>query len=314
MFGYVSRKFLELILTLLFVSVVIFLLLRVIPGDPAQLVLGLNASPESLAELRSELGLTKPLSTQYFSWLKSIFTGRLGKSIFYDKSVGSLILSRLQVTLPLTFLATILSVAIAVPMGLFAAINHKRTADFGVIIFSQLGLSVPAFWLGILALLLFSVKLNFLPAGGFTEWGADPLAAIKSLVLPVLTLTVIQSAALTRMTRSSALDVMGEDYVSTARGKGLSEGKVIYKHVLANGFISILTLIGLQAGQLLAGAVIVESVFHLPGLGQLLILAVEQRDLQLVQSLVTFLVGAIILLNFLVDMTYGILDPRIRLK
>ncbi|MCF7875433.1 ABC transporter permease [Candidatus Bipolaricaulota bacterium] len=314
MFGYISRKFLELILTLLLVSLIIFLLLRVIPGDPAQLILGVNASPESLAELRGELGLTEPLTVQYLSWLKSIFSGSLGDSIFYEKSVQSLILSRLQVTLPLTFLATLLSVTIAVPLGLLAATNHKKATDFGVIAFSQLGLSVPAFWLGILGLLLFSLKLNLLPAGGFTEWGTSPVAGLKSLVLPVLTLTVIQSAALTRMTRSSALDVMREDYVSTARGKGLPEVKVIYKHVLTNGFISILTLIGLQVGQLLAGAVIVETVFHLPGLGRLLILAVEQRDLQLVQSLVTFLVGAIISINFLVDMTYGILDPRIRLR
>ncbi|MBS3735935.1 MAG: ABC transporter permease [Candidatus Bipolaricaulota bacterium] len=313
MFGYLTRKFTALVLTLILVSLAIFLVLRFLPGDPAQLVLGINASPESLAQLRSELGLNEPLHVQYLNWMKGLLTGNLGDSIFYEKSVGSLIASRLAVTLPLTFLATLLSIIIALPLGILAAINHRQPGDFGIIVFSQLGISVPAFWLGILGLLLFSVKLNLLPSGGFIEWGANPLGAIRSLTLPVVTLAIIQSAALTRMTRSSALDVLSQDYVTAARGRGLPEVRVLSKHVLSNSLISIITLIGLQVGQLLAGAVIVESVFHLPGLGRLLILAVEQRDLQLVQGIVTILVGAIITINYLVDLTYGILDPRIRL-
>ncbi|MFW6005963.1 MAG: ABC transporter permease [Candidatus Bipolaricaulota bacterium] len=313
MFGYLTRKFTGLVLTLILVSLAIFLVLRLLPGDPAQLVLGINASPESLAKLRAELNLNKPLQVQYINWIKGLLTGNLGDSIFYEKSVGSLITSRLAVTLPLTFLATLLSIIIALPLGIFAAINHRQLGDFGIIALSQLGISVPAFWLGILALLLFSVKLNLLPSGGFIEWGANPLGAIRSLTLPVVTLAVIQSAALTRMTRSSALEVLSQDYVTAARGRGLPEVRVLSKHVLSNSLISIITLIGLQVGQLLAGAVIVESVFHLPGLGRLLVLAVEQRDLQLVQGIVTILVGAIITINYLVDLAYGILDPRIRL-
>ena len=313
MLGYVTRKLLELALTLLLVSLAVFLVLRLLPGDPAQLVLGVNASPESLARLRSEMGLNKPVHLQYLSWLKGLFTGDMGDSIFYDKGVGSLILSRLGVTVPLTLLATLFSIAIALPLGIFAATRHRELGDFGVVALSQLGISVPAFWLGILGLLLFSVKLNLLPSGGFVEWGVDPVGAIRSLVLPVFTLAVIQSAALTRMTRSSALEVLSQGYVTAARGRGLPEIRVLSKHVLSNSLISIITLIGLQVGQLLAGTVIVETVFHLPGLGRLLILAVEQRDLQLVQGIVTVLVGAIITINYLVDLAYGILDPRIRL-
>ncbi len=310
---YVSRKILELVLTLILVSLAIFLVLRLLPGDPAQLVLGMNASPESLARLRAELGLDQPLHFQYLTWLKGLLTGNLGESIFYEKSVRALISSRLAVTLPLTLLATFVSVVIALPLGMLAAIHHREPADFGIIALSQLGISVPAFWLGILGLLLFSVKLSLLPSGGFTEWGTNPIEAMRSLTLPVITLAIIQSAALTRMTRSSALDVLSQDYIIAARGRGMPEFRVLYKHVLSNSLVSIITLVGLQMGQLLAGAVIVESVFHLPGLGRLLILAVEQRDLLLVQGIVTILVGAIITINYLVDLAYGILDPRIRL-
>ena len=313
MLGYVTRKLIELGVTLLIVSLAVFFVLRVLPGDPAQLVLGINASPESLANLRKELGLNKPVANQYFDWLRGLLTGSLGDSIFYEKSVGSLIASRLEVTIPLTLLATMLSITLSLPLGIYAATHHRKIGDFGVIAFSQLGLSVPAFWLGILGLLLFSVRLNMLPAGGFVEWGTNPIGALRSLALPVVTLAIIQSAALTRMTRSATLEVLSEDYVAAARGRGVTEFRILYKHVLSNSLISIITLIGLQVGQLLAGAVIVETVFNLPGLGRLLILAVEQRDLQLVQGIVTLLVGAIITINYIVDLAYGILDPRIRL-
>jgi peptide/nickel transport system permease protein len=314
MLGYLTRRFLGLLLTLLVVSFVIFLVLKVLPGDPAQVVLGLNAKPAELQNLREELGLNKPLYQQYGNWLTGFFTGDMGRSFFYKKGVGELIRGRLAVTLPLTFLATLLSIGIALPLGTFAATQKGKPGDFGVIALSQIGISVPAFWLGMLGLLFFSVQLNLLPSGGFPGWGTNPLGSIRSLILPAATLAVIQSAALTRLTRSSTLDVLSQDYVSTARGKGLREFRIIYKHVLGNSMISVLTLVGLQVGQLLAGAVVIEMVFHLPGLGRLLILAVQQRDLQLVQGIVTVLVGAIIVINFLVDLTYSWLDPRIRLS
>lgn len=314
MLGYLARRVLEFVVTLLIVSFVVFFVLKVLPGDPAQIILGVNARPAELAEVREKLGLNRPLHRQYGSWLAGLFTGNLGRSVFYEKSIGDLIWSRLGVTIPLTFLATLLSVILAIPLGTYAATHHRGSGDFGVIAFSQIGISIPAFWLGMLGLLLFSVRLNILPSGGFPGWGSDPFGSIRSLVLPVLTLALIQSAALTRMTRSSTLDVLSSDFVSAARGKGLRESKVLYKHVLGNSIISVLTLIGLQFGQLLAGAVVIETVFHLPGLGRLLILAVRQRDLQLVQGIVTLLVGVIILINFLVDLTYSWLDPRIRLS
>ncbi len=314
MLSYLARRFLGLFLTLLAVSFVIFLVLKVLPGDPAQVVLGLNAKPAELEKLRAELGLNKPIHLQYGNWLFGLFTGKMGRSFFYEKGVGALIRSRLAVTLPLTLLATLLSIGIGIPLGTFAATRKGKLGDFGVIALSQIGISVPAFWLGMLALLFFSVQLNLLPSGGFPGWGSNPLGSLRSLLLPAATLAVIQSAALTRLTRSSTLDVLSRDYVSTARGKGLRESRVIYKHVLGNSLISVLTLIGLQVGQLLAGAVVIEMVFHLPGLGRLLILAVQQRDLQLVQGIVTVLVGAIIVINFLVDLTYSWLDPRIRLS
>ncbi|MFP4136101.1 MAG: ABC transporter permease [Candidatus Acetothermia bacterium] len=314
MVGYLTRKLLELVATLLVVSLVVFLVVKVLPGDPAQVILGVNAKPAELTSLREQLGLNRPLHVQYGNWLAGLLTGNLGNSVFYEKGVGDLIRARLGVTLPLAFLAILLSTVVAIPLGTFAATHHRGIGDFGVITFSQIGLSIPSFWLGMLALLAFSVELNLLPSGGFPGWTADPIGAFKSLILPVSTLALIQSAALIRMTRSATLDILSSDFVSTARGKGLRESRVLYKHVLRNSVISVLTLIGLQFGQLLAGAVVVEMVFHLPGLGRLLILAVQQRDLPLVQGIVTLLVGGIILINFLVDLGYSWLDPRIRLS
>lgn len=313
MIGYMTRKLVELFLTLLVVTLIVFVVIRIIPGDPAQITLGVNADPESLSLLRKKLGLDKPLTVQYRNWIAGLFRFRFGESVSYHRPVSALILSRLTVTLPLTFFAILIALLLALPLGIFAATRRNKGIDLGVIALSQLGMSIPAFWLGILALMLFSVHLNLLPAGGFTEWLVSPLGAIRSLILPVLTLGLIQSAALTRMTRASALDVLTADYIRMARSKGLDERTVLFKHVLSNSLVSIVTLVGLQVGQMLAGAVVIETVFHLPGLGRMLILAVQQRDLQLVQGIVVVLVGAIIIINFLVDVAYSVFDPRIRL-
>jgi len=208
MIGYIARKLIELFLTLLVVSLIIFVVIRIIPGDPAQIILGVNADPESLGLLRHKLGLDKPLSVQYGNWLAGQFRFGFAESVSYHRPVSMLILSRLSVTLPLTFFAVFLALFLALPLGIFAATRRNKGADLGVIALSQIGMSIPAFWLGILMLMLFSVKFNLLPAGGFTEWAVNPLGAIKSLILPVLTLGLIQSAALTRMTRDSELDVL----------------------------------------------------------------------------------------------------------
>ncbi len=312
MVSYTVRRVIELLLTLLVVSLVIFTVVRVIPGDPAQVILGVNAGPENLSALREELGLNRPIIVQYLDWVRGLVCFDLGESITYNRPVSLLILDRLGVTIPLTALAVLLGLTVALPLGVFAATRRSRGVDMGIVAISQLGISIPAFWLGILLLTLFSVNLGWLPSGGFTGWVRGPGRALASLFLPVLTLGLIQAAGLTRMTRASVLDVLSSDFVRTARSKGLPERDVLFKHVLKNSSISIVTLVGLQIGQLLAGAIVVEMVFHLPGLGRLLMTSLQQRDLPLVQGVVTVLVAAIIIINFLVDLTYSLIDPRIR--
>jgi len=310
--AYVLRRFGALLVTLLLISIIIFLVIRVIPGDPAQIILGTEANPEILAQVRERLGLNRPLLAQYLDWLKGIFTGDLGRSIHYDLSVASLIASRLAVTGPLAALALLFTVIIAIPLGIYAATHHNRLGDYGVMIFSQLGISIPEFWLGILLILLLAVYARWFPAGGFAGWGEGPLAALRSLLLPALALGLVRAAVITRMTRSSLLEVLGEDYVRAARGKGLAERVVLYKHALRNSLISVVTVLALQLGGLLAGTIIIESVFYLPGMGRLVILAISQRDLPVVQGIVLFIAAVIILINFAVDLLYGLLDPRIR--
>lgn len=309
--AYIIRRLGALVLTLLLVSIGIFLVMHAIPGDPAQIILGTEASPVVLERLREKLGLNRPLLVQYLDWLEGVLTGDFGWSIHYDISISSLIASRLLVTGPLAALAIFFTVILSIPLGIYAATHHNRIGDYGIMILSQLGISVPEFWLGILLILLFAVRLRQFPAGGFTSWSEGPLAAFKSLLLPALALGVIRAAIITRMTRSSLLEVLEEDYIRTARSKGLVERIVIYKHALRNSFITIITVIGLQLGQLLAGAIIIENVFYLPGMGRLALLAITQRDLPVVQSVVLFMAGIVVLTNFLVDILYGFLDPRI---
>lgn len=310
--GYLLRRVGVLVVTFFFISVIIFLVMRVIPGDPAQIIVGTEANPEILARVRERLGLNRPISAQYLDWLRGIFTGDLGWSFHYDLPVASLIASRLQVTGPLAALALLFTIIIAIPLGIYAATHHNRFGDYGIMFLSQLGISIPEFWLGILLILLLAVYARWFPAGGFTSWAEDPLAALRSLLLPALALGVVRAAVITRMTRSSLLEVLGEDYVRTARGKGLAEQIVIYKHALRNSLIPVVTVLGLQFGGLIAGAIIIESVFYLPGMGRLAVQAIFQRDLPVVQGVVLFIAAIVTLVNLFVDLLYGLLDPRIR--
>ncbi|MCR4404268.1 MAG: ABC transporter permease [Candidatus Acetothermia bacterium] len=310
--AYILRRLGALVLTLLLISIIVFLVMRVLPGDPAQIILGTEADPALLAQMREKLGLNRPLPVQYGEWLKGVLTGDLGESITYNTPVAGLIASRLAVTGPLAALALLLTAVISIPLGIHAATHHNRLGDYGIMLFSQLGISIPEFWLGILLILLFAVYARWFPAGGFTEWAESPLGALRSLLLPALALGVVRAAIITRIARSSLLEVLGEDYVRTARSKGLPEGVVITKHALRNSLISVVTVLALQLGGLLAGTIIIESVFYLPGMGRLVILAIAQRDLPVVQGVVIFIAGVIILVNFLVDILYGFLDPRIR--
>ena len=309
---YFLKRTIILLLTLILVSIAIFAVLMVIPGDPAQIILGVHATPETLRELRHKMGLDRSVTAQYLSYMKCLAMGDLGQSITYDVPIHSLIFSRLQVTVPLAILSMIFAIFLSIPVGIYSALHRNRIGDYGIMVFSQVGLAVPAFWAGILLILLFAVTLHWFPAGGFQSWGGDPLKALKSLLLPALSLGFVKAAVLTRMTRSAMLEILGEDYIRTARSKGLSERGVVYKHAFRNAIIPVITIIGLQAGDLLAGAIIIENVFHLPGVGRLVFEAIGQRDLPVVQGVVLFIAMLIVIINFLTDIAYGYLDPRIR--
>jgi peptide/nickel transport system permease protein len=314
MIRYLIKKLITLILLLLLVSIAVFSVLFVLPGDPAQIMLGINATPETLANLRAELGLDQPFWTQYLNWLTHLITGRGSRSLNYDLPVYDLIVSRLVVTGPMAILAMIFAVVIALPLGIYAARHQNRPADVSVMFFTQLGLATPEFWLGILLILLLSVKLAWFAAGGFPGWSVDGWGSFKALLLPAFALGVIRASILTRLTRSSMLEVLREDYVRTARAKGLRERTVVYTHALRNALIPVLTIMGLQLGQLVAGAIIIENVYYLPGLGRLVFNAIGQRDLPVVRDVVLFMAAAVVMVNFIVDLAYAYIDPRIKLE
>ena len=310
---YLLKKLITLLILLFLVSIAVFSVLFVLPGDPAQVILGINATPETLANLRAELGLDKSFFSQYTDWIGNIITGRGNRSINYDMPVSELILSSLAVTGPLALLAMVFAVVLSIPLGIYAARHQNRPGDVTVMFFTQLGLATPEFWLGILLILLLSVKWGLFSAGGFPGWAADFWGSLKALLLPAFALGVIRASILARLTRSSMLEVLREDYIRTARAKGLKEITVIYVHALKNAMIPVLTILGLQLGQLLAGAIIIENVYYLPGMGRLVFQAIGQRDLPVVRDIVLVMAAAVVVVNFVVDLCYARLDPRIRL-
>ncbi len=301
-----------LVATLGFVSALVFLAIRVLPGDPVLVMAGPDANPEVVARLRQAMGLDRPLSVQYVEWLGGALRGQLGVSLQYDVPVGALIVSRLPVTLPLTALAAFFTLAVALPLGVYAATHARRPGDYVTMVVAQVGLAVPSFWAGLLLILLFSVHLGWFRSGGFEGWTLGFWAAVRSLLLPAVALGLFQGAVLIRATRSSLLEVLGEEYVRTARAKGVSERLVVLKHAFRNALIPVVTVAGLQLGQLLAGSIILESVFALPGLGRLALGAIAARDLPVVQGVTLFVASCIVAINFAVDLSYAWLDPRIR--
>ena len=307
-----ARRVAAFVATLVFLSALVFVVVRVLPGDPAALILGVESNPETVARLRQALGLDRPLAVQYVDWLARAARGDLGTSIQYDVPVGRLILSRLPVTLPLALMAAAIMVAVALPLGVYAATRHRRGGDYAAMLVSQLGIAVPAFWSGLLLILLFSVRLGWFRSGGFEGWSAGVVTGIKALLLPAIALGAFQAAVLVRATRSAVLDVLREDYVRTARAKGVAEGRVVARHALRNAMIPIVTVMGIQLGQLIAGAIVLESVFALPGLGRLALVAIGARDLPVVQGVTLFVAASIVFINFAVDLAYAALDPRIR--
>ena len=310
MLTFLARRLLGLMLTLFAVSLVVFLVLEVLPGDVAEVMLGTEAREDTLAALRTQLGLDRPTHARYFAWIGGLLSGDLGVSHTYDVPVAELVSERLAVTAPLALLAFVLSTLIAVPLGMFAATRRGRPGDWAVMAFSQAGLAIPNFWFAILLILVFAVWLRWLPAGGFPGWQAGPGTALRALILPALALALTEAAILARVTRSAVLEVMGEDYVRTARAKGLGWRPIMWRHVLRNALIPVTTIMGLQFAFLLAGAVIVENVFTLPGLGRLVLQAIFQRDVIVVKDSVLILAGMVVLVNFLVDLLYAAIDPR----
>ena len=307
------RRLTALMVTLLVASLLIFLLLEILPGDPAAVILGVGAQEDTLRALRAELGLDLPAPVRYLNWLGEVLQGDLGRSYTYDTPVQELLLNRVELSLPLALLAILLSTGIAIPLGVFAASRHRKVADTGIMGFAQLGVAVPNFWFAILLILLFSVKLGWFSAGGFAGWDAGWIPAFKSLFLPAVALALPQAAILARVTRSSVLETVQEDYIRTARAKGLSRSQALWRHAVRNALIPVVTILGLQLSFLLAGTIIIENVFYLPGVGRLLFQAIAQRDLMVVKNLVLVLAATVVLINFLVDLLYAVLDPRLRL-
>ncbi len=312
MLRYLLVRLLSLALSLVAASLVVFAVIEVIPGDPASYMLGLNATPEAVAALRDELGLDGSLAARYLDWVSGMLAGDFGMSYTYRVPVAELIGDRIVVSLPLALLALALSTAIAFPVGIIAAARRGRFTDYTIMGATQLGIAVPNFWFAMLLVLVFAVNLRWFSAGGFPGWEAGLLASLKALVLPAVALALPQASILARVMRSSLIETLGQDYIRTARAKGLSRRAATRRHALRNAMIPVLTIIGLQFSFLLAGAIIIENVFFLPGLGRLIFQAITQRDLVVVESVVMLLVFAVIVVNFAVDLAYAAVDPRLR--
>ncbi len=309
---FLFRRALTLIATLFVASFIVFLVLEIIPGDPASLMLGISARPDTLAALRAEMGLDLPATTRYFNWIGGMLVGDLGTSFTYDVPVSELIAERVVVSLPLALFAIVLSTIIAIPVGVWAASHHNKAADVSVMGISQIAVAIPNFWFAILLILLFAVKLQWFSAGGFAGWQDGFWGGMKSLLLPAIALALPQAAILARVTRSSVLEILGEDFIRTARAKGLGKSAALWRHGVRNALIPVVTIMGLQFSFLLAGTIIIENVFYLPGLGRLIFQAIAQRDLIVVKDLIVLLAGTVVIVNFIVDMLYAVLDPRLR--
>ncbi|QOS14097.1 ABC-type transport system permease protein (plasmid) [Haloferax gibbonsii] len=310
--NYAARRVLSSILILIGASIVIFSILRLIPGDPAQIMLGTLAPPGSLEELRRELGLHLPIWQQYLRWIGNIVTGNLGISFLSGEPVVTLLKQRFPASLELAIAGMVIGVALMLPLGILAAVNHNSKIDYSIIFFSQAGHSVPSFWLGIVLILIFGRFLNVLPPSGYVPIWVDPVENLKHILMPALTLGTINAAVLTRYLRSELLDELGNDYITTARAFGHPPRRIIFKYVLKNGMISTITVMGIQFGFMIGGLVIIETVFAYPGMGLLVIDSLLNRNYPVIQISLLVLAATFILINLAVDLVYGWLDPRIK--
>ena len=310
------RRFATFALTLLVASAVVFAMLELLPGNAAEVILGDTATPESLAALNAKLGLDRPPLQRYIDWVGGLARGQTASSISYDTPTAALIAERLHVTLPLAVMAMLLTVLLSLSLGLYAASRHNRLGDVGVMAASQLGIAIPNFWFAILLILLFAVQLQWVSAGGFPGWSEDDggglWPGLQALILPAIALALVQAAILARVTRSAVLEVMREDFVRTARAKGLSRRQALWRHVLRNAMIPVLTVMGLQFANLITGTIVIENVFVLPGIGRLVFQAISNRDLVVVRDVVMLLAAVVVVVNFVVDLLYALIDPRLR--
>ena len=312
MLSYILSRLVALALSLVVASLVIFVMIELVPGDPASFMLGLNAAPDTVAALRAELGLGGSPVERYLRWVGGMLQGEFGTTYTYRAPVAELVTARLAVSLPLALMALLLSTLIAIPVGLYAASRRGRQGDWSVMGLTQLGIAIPNFWFAMILVVIFAINLRWFSAGGFPGWDQGIWPSLKALTLPAVALALPQASILARVMRSAVLEVLGQDYIRTARAKGLSRRRTLTDHALRNALIPVLTIIGLHFSFLIAGAIIIENVFFLPGLGRLVFQGITQRDLIVVESVVMLLVFAVILVNFLVDIAYGLADPRLR--
>ena len=311
---YILRRIILLITTILLVSIITFGVFQILPGDPVRTMLGTEADPTQIENLRSELGLDRPLYEQYVDWMKGLLTGQLGNSIRFSMPVKELLFDRLPVTMSLAGLTLIIVLIISLPLGMFAARRQNKLSDVSLSTVTQIGMAVPSFWLGMMLILYIGLQFSFFKISGYIPWTQSVAGALSTLVLPALTIAIPQIAVNFRYVRTAILEQVQLDYVRTIRSKGMSEQNVMYKHVLKNSMIPILTVFGLIMAEVVAGTIIVEQVFSLPGIGQLLITAISNRDFPLVQGIVMYITVAVVMINFIVDVLYSVLDPRIRLR
>ncbi|MEQ6354025.1 ABC transporter permease [Lysinibacillus sp. M3] len=311
---YIIRRFILLITTILLVSIITFGVFQILPGDPVRTMLGTEADPTQIENLRSELGLNRPLYEQYTDWMKGLLTGELGNSIRFSMPVKDLLFDRLPVTMSLAGLALVIVLLVSLPLGMFAARRQNKFSDMSLSTVTQVGMAIPSFWLGMILILYIGLQFSFFKISGYIPWTQSVAGALSTLILPALTIAIPQIAVNFRYVRTSILEQVQLDYVRTIRSKGMSEQNVMYKHVLKNSMIPILTVFGLIMAEVVAGTIIVEQVFSLPGVGQLLITAISNRDFPLVQGIVMYITVAVVMINFMVDILYSVLDPRIRLR
>lgn len=311
--NYIFKRILSLIPVLFVVSIVIFLIIHLTPGDPASVILGQDATEEQVQDLREQLGLNEPIHEQYISWVAGVFKGDFGTSIFMKQPVLEAIVDHLQPTLSLALLAQIISLFIAIPLGIAAANRRGSLQDQSIMGLSLMGMSVPSFLLGLFLILLFGVQLGWLPVAGYQPLSTGIWNHLKYLIMPAISLGAIQAALIARMTRTSMLEVLNTNYIKTARAKGVKNYNIVYRHALRNAFLPILTVVGQTFGTLVAGAVVTETIFNIPGIGQLIINSVERRDYAVIQGVVLFVTFTYVFLNLVIDLLYGFIDPRVRL-